>query len=323
MAHVIELRPTVGQQPSKALTLAEALERLASAGYEADAHTWEQFVDAGLLRHSKTASAKLTEVSTQDFKRFRQLLDVRLRVGNRASFDELCFYACAANVSDVPTPRVVSYVESGIASFFAAATDALHTANGLPDRLGIEGQRVLSFRLATSLLGSQPTRARQPSNNIEWLMTTCCTLFLHATWRNRTRGRGPAPRILTPAVLEAEETPISAMTAGRPLRSRAAEITLPPIADLEKIIDGLRRAAYDRSADVASAAAGAVRLVDGQFASADHSKLPIIVKSVAPLLTAAFIRVRTSAPNGTAERLVASAWTDQRAFQSALLAYWT
>ncbi len=322
MAYVIEHRPAIGQSPTRGLTLADAIERLATAGYDADALVWERFVDAGLLRHSKAASAKHTEVSTHDFKRFRELLEVRRRVGDHASMDEMCFYACASNLSDVPATRVVAYMESAISSFFSACAEALRSERGLPDRFGLEGERMLSSRIASALLGAPARRTWRSASNVDSLMATCCMLFIHATWRNRVRGRGPAPRILTPAALDADEMPISSMTVGRPLRSQAAEITLPPVTDLKKIIDALRRAAYERSTDVAIASAGAVRLVDGYFAGADHAKLPAVVHSVAPLLAAAFVRVRTSAPNGACERVIASAWTDRRAFQSSLLAYW-
>ena len=322
MAHVIEHRSTGTYAAHRGLTLADALDRLTSAGYDVDAHVWEQFVDGGLLRHSKAASASLTEVSTQDFKRFRELLDVRLKIGNRAPIDEMCFYACAANLPDVPATRVVAYMEAGLSAYFAACADALRSSGQLPDRLGLEGERELSARLAFSLLGVSAARNRKPVSNVERLLATCCMLFLHATWRNRTRGRGPAPRILTPALLESEDPPISTMSAGVPLRARAAETALPPATDLARLRDGLRRAAYDRSADVSAAAGDAARLVDAQFAGADAERLPIIVRSVAPLLAAAFVRVRTAAQVGVCERIIASAWTDPRAFQSALLAYW-
>jgi hypothetical protein len=323
MAFAIEERTLTAPASAPTHTLDDALERLTSAGYQADTDTWERYIDSGLLRHSKGSSAHLTEVSATDLERFRTILDVESRVGARAEVDKLAFFLSASGIPDVPATKVVEYIEAGSAAFFTASNAALHSLTGVPSRIGPDGERTLARRVAGALLGSYALLDKRERLAVERLTEICCTLFLRATWRNRAHGRGPTPRILTPALLDATDTPISNMSSGRPLKSSAAEISLPPAADIARIADDLRHAAYYRAADIAAAAGDAVTVVERGTDLLSEPDVPAPLHFVAPLLAAAFARMRANARPHVCERIAKSALAESEALRSALLTYWS
>ena len=229
--------------PEPTHTLDVALEGLASAGYQVDTSTWERFVDAGLLRPSNGSSPHLILVGVADLKRFRAILDLERRIGQPTSIERLAFYMCATGMTDVLAMKVVEFMEAGTAAFFNAGDVELRAMQDLPSRIGLDGERALAKRLAAKFLEAYPRGERRERAVLEFLTEIGCTLFLRAAWCNRASGRGPAPRIVTAALIDPDNVHISVMSAGRPLKSSAAERLLPPVMNLSHAIDELRRAA--------------------------------------------------------------------------------
>jgi|GEM_PF-6517097 len=306
-----------------AYTLDVALEGLASAGYHADALTWARFVDAGLLRRSIGASPHLILISVADLKRFRALLDLELRLGQPASLERLAFYLCASGMSDVPAAKVLDYIEAGIAAFFAATECELHAMPNVPVQIGLDGERVLAKRLAAKLLETCSQIGRNDRAALAFLTELGCTLFLRATWRNRTPGRGPVPRIVTDVMLDPESLYISPMSAGRPLKSAAAEKLLPPAVNIEKLIAELRQSLLFRAADIVAAAADSATVADRVCPGLAGPQAPALLQTLVPLLAAAFARMRSSGRPHACERIAKSAWSEPEAMRSALLTHWS
>jgi hypothetical protein len=304
-------------------TLDAALEGLASAGYRVDASTWERFLDAGLMHRPKESSQHLVLVDGADLKRFRTILDVDLHLGQPSSIQRLAFYLSASGMSDIPAALVVEYMEAGIAAFFGAANVDLRALPEVPSRLALDGERALAKRLVTTMLEERPGGDRREHAALEFLTEIGCTLFLRASWRNRVSGRGPAPRIVTPFALEPDYTHVSIMSAGRPLKASAAEILLSPAMNLNHAIEGLRHAARYRPSDIVSAAADAATVIQRGCPRLTSGNVSPIVQSLAPLLAAAFARMRASARAHTCERIAKSAWAEPEVMRRALLTYWS
>lgn len=304
-------------------TLDVALEGLASAGYRVDASMWERFVDAGLLHRPDRASPHLILVSVSELKRFRAILDLELRLGSPASNERLAFYLSAAGMADVPATSVVDFMEAGIVAFFDACGTELRSMQHLPAAIGIDGERTLSARLATALLGTSPQRARRENAVLHYLTELCCSFYLRAEWRNRAAGRGPAPRIVTSVLLEPDASHISIMSAGRPLKSSAAEKFLPPAVDLAHVLEELRLAARFRPSDIAAASADAVTVIDRGHPDMHGPKTMPVLHALVPVLAAAFARMRASARPHLCERIAKSAWAEPEAMRRALLTHWS
>lgn len=312
---------TASAEPTR--TLDVALEGLASAGYRVDAATWERFVDAGLLHRPNRSSPHLVLVSVASLKRFRDVLDLEHRIGQPSSMERLAFYMSATGMPDVPAAKVVDFMEAGIAAFFAQADTELRELPNVPSRLGLDGERALAKRLASPLLASCPQMSRRERTALDFLAEIGGTLYLRATWRNRTSGRGPVPRIVTSGVLDPETLHISVMSAGRPLKTSAAEILMPPAVNIEHVVDELRAAARLRSADIAGAAADSVTVIERGCPGVTGAAAPPIVQSLVPLLAAAFARMRASARPHACERTAKSAWSEPEALRGALLTHWS
>jgi len=304
-------------------TLDVALEGLASAGYRVDASMWERFVDAGLLHSPDKASPHLILVSLAELKRFRAILDLELRLGSPSSNGRLAFYLCAAGMPDVPAAAVVDFMEAGIAEFFDACGAELRALQNIPARIGLDGERSLSSRLASTLLEAVPRRGRREQAVLQFLTELGCALFVRAAWRNRVAGRGPAPRIVTDLLLEPDPSHISIMSAGRPLKSSAAERLLPPAVDLAHVIEELRLASRYRPSDIAAAAADAVTVIDRGSPDMHGPKTDPLLHALVPLLAAAFARMRASARPHLCERIAKSAWAEPDAMRRALLTNWS
>jgi hypothetical protein len=304
-------------------TLDVALEGLASVGYRVDVSMWERFVDAGLLHRPDKASPHLILVGVAELKRFRAILDLELRLGSPATNERLAFYLCAAGVADLPAAAVVDFMEAGIAGFFDACGTELRALPNLPTRIGLDGERALSTRLASALLVAIPRRDRRAQAVLQFLTELGCALFLRAAWRNRAAGRGPAPRIVTDMLLEPDPSHISIMSAGRPLKSSAAERFLPPVVDLAHVIEELRLASRFRPSDIAAAAADAVTVIDRGAPDMHGPKTDPLLHALVPLLAAAFARVRASAKPHFCERIAKSAWAEPDAMRRALLSHWS
>ena len=304
-------------------TLDVALEGLASAGYRADASMWKRFVDAGLLHRPDKASPHLVLVSVAEIKRFRAILDLELRLGSPTSDERLAFYMSAAGLADVPASMAVDFMEAGIAAFFEACGAELRTMHNLPASIGLDGERTLSARLGTILLGVSPQREGREKTVLQFLTELGCSLYLRAAWRNRAAGRGPAPRIVTSSLLEPDSSHISIMSAGRPLKSSAAEKHLPPAIDLARVREELRLAARFRPSDIAAAAADAVTVIDRGCPDMHGPKTLPLLNALVPLLAAAFARMRASARPHFCERIAKSAWAEPEAMRRALLTHWS
>jgi hypothetical protein len=304
-------------------TLDVALEGLASAGYRVDTSMWERFVDAGLLHRPDKASPHLILVGVAQLKRFRAILDLELRLGSPTSIERLAFYLSAAGMADVPASKVVDFMEVGIVAFFEACGTELRTLQNLPASIGLDGERVLSARLASTLLGVSQQCDRREKAVLQYLTELGCSFFLRAAWRNRAAGRGPAPRIVTSALLEPDSSHISIMSAGRPMKSSAAEKFLPPAADLVHVLEELRLAARFRPSDIAAAAADAVTVIDRGYPEIHGPKTVPLLHAVVPVLAAAFARLRASARPHFCERIAKSAWAEPEAMRRALLTHWS
>ena len=304
-------------------TLDVALEGLASAGYQVDASMWERFVDAGLLRRPDEASPHLVLVSVGELKRFRAILDLELRLGSPISNERLAFYLSAAGMADVPASKVVDFMEAGIAEFFAACGTELRAMQNLPASIGLDGERALAARLANIVIGTDQQRSRREHAVVQFLTELGCSLYLRAAWRNRAAGRGPAPRIVTSVLLEPDASHISIMSAGRPLKSSAAEKLLPPAVDLARVLEELRLAARFRPSDIAAAAADAVTVIDRGDPGMHGPKALPLLHALVPVLAAAFARMRASARPHVCERIAKSAWAESETMRRALLTHWS
>jgi hypothetical protein len=304
-------------------TLDVALEGLASAGYRVDASMWERFVDAGLLHRPDKASPHLILVSVAELKRFRAILDLELRLGSPASIERIAFYLSAAGMADIPAASVVDFMEAGIAAFFGECGTELRTMQNLPASIALDGERKLSAQLATILLGASLQRTRREQAVLQYLTELGCSFFLRAAWRNRAAGRGPAPRIVTSVLLEPDSSHISIMSAGRPLKSSAAEKFLPPVVDLAHVLEELRLAARFRPSDIAASAADAVTVIDRGYPNMQGAKAMPLLQALAPVLAAAFARMRASARPHFCERIAKSAWAEPEAMRRALLTHWS
>jgi hypothetical protein len=309
--------------PEAAYPLDVALEGLASAGYRVDAATWERFVDAGLLRRPKGSSPHLVMVGVADLKRFRAVLDLELRIGQPSSLERLAFYLCATGTTDVPAVKVVEFMEEGLSAFFRAANIELRALPNLPSRLGLDGERAIAKRLAAKLLETCAGVERRERAAVRFLTEIGCTLFMRAAWRNRTRGRGPVPRIVTDALLDPENLHISAMSAGWPLKSVAAEKLLPPAMDIAHAVDEIRNAARFRPADVVAAAADATTVVTRGCSSLTGAQAAPLLQALVPVLATAFARMRTSARPHMCERIAKSAWAEPEILRNSLLTHWS
>ncbi len=309
--------------PGPTHTLEAALEGLASAGYRVDASIWERFVDAGLLRRNNGSSQHLVLVDGADLKRFRTILDVELHIGQPSSIQRLAFYLTASGMSDIPAAMVVEFMEAGIASFFGAADVELRALPNLPSHLALDGERALAKRLVVSLVEPQNGVERRENNALAFLTEIGCTLFLRASWRNRVGGRAPGPRIVTPMALEPDYSHVSIMSAGRPLKTSAAQILLSPAMNLNHAIEGLRHAARYRPADIEAAAADAMTVIERGCPGLSAAHSSPLLQMLTPLLAAAFARMRASTRSHACERIAKSAWAEPEVMRRALLTYWS
>ncbi|HEY5094752.1 MAG TPA: hypothetical protein VII69_06545 [Candidatus Eremiobacteraceae bacterium] len=304
-------------------TLDVALEGLASAGYRADAATWARFVDAGLLRRSTGPSPHLILIGVADLKRFRAILDLELRLGQPASLERLAFYLCATGMADVPATKVLDFIEAGVAAFFSASECELRALPNVPVQIGLDGERALAKRLAAKLLETCAQIGRNDRAALAFLAEIGCTLFLRATWRNRTSGRGPVPRIVTDVMLDPESLYISPMSAGRPLKSTAAERLLPPAMNIAHVIAELRQSLLFRAADIIAAASDSATVADRVCPGLAGPQAPTLLQTLVPLLAAAFARMRASGRPHMCERIAKSAWSEPEAMRQALLTHWS
>jgi len=262
-------------------------------------------------------------ISVAELKRFRAILDLDLRIGQPSSMERLSFYLCATGMTDVPAPKVVEFMEAGMAAFFGAGEIELRAMPNVPTRLGLDGERAVAKRLAAKMLESCGRVCRRDRAALVFLAEIGCTLFLRAAWRNRTRGRGPVPRIVTDALLDPENLHISAMSSGWPLHSTAAEKLLPPVVDIAHILAELRRSASSRATDIVAAAADSVTVADRGCPGLAGAQAPPLLQSLVPLLAAAFARMRASGRPHMCERVAKSAWVEPEAMRSALLTHWS
>jgi len=276
-----------------------------------------------LLRRPQGSTSHLVMLGVADLKRFRAILDHEIRIGQPASLDRLAFYLCATGMTDLPAAKVVEFMEAGLAAFFGASEIELRVMPNLPSRLGLDGERAVAKRLAAKLLETCPRADRREQPAVAFLAEIGCTLFMRAAWRNRTRGRGPVPRIVTDELLDPENLHISAMSAGWPLKSAAAERFLPPAMDIAHAIDELRNAARFRAADIVAAAADSVTVVERGCPSLTGAQAPPLLQALVPVLAAAFARIRASGRPLMCERIAKSAWAEPEAMRSALLTHWS
>ena len=303
-------------------TLDVAIEGLASAGYQVDVATWQRFVDAGLLHRSSGASPHLILVSASDLKRLRNILDLELRIGLPSSLERLAFFLASAGMSDIPAAKVIEFIVEGTTSFFDASNVELRSMQNLPARLGLDGERALAKRLAAKLLEFHPRAERRETTTIMSLTELGCTMFLRTAWRNRAAGRGPAPRIVTDSLLDADYLNVSVMSAGRPLKSSAAETLMPPAVNFSQAIDSLRNGARFRPADTIAAATDSVTVIERGCPALVLAQAGPLVQSLLSVLAAAFARMRASEKPHTCERIAKSAWVDPEGMRRSLLAHW-